>query len=478
MPNLKLWQTRLFFLILFLIPSNLAKHFLIPSSYVSGILVDYLIPTLYLTDIFIILLLILWLVEKLSENQQIGIWRYDRNLISPSVKLLLLFLVLLSPSITFAFSFIPAFYKYLKFLELSLFVFWIKQNISLKTLFSNIINVLTTSVLFQSLLALAQWLKQSSIFGYSFLGEQPYTLSTPSIDKITWFDGSLKIPPMGTFPHPNILAGFIISIFPLILFSLLKSQPSSKIRWFYFATLITSTITLFLTFSLSSWLALLLIGLPLTFIFYKQPSHIYQRTQQLSLIKNLPRFKSWQKIINQQAGNPVHDRKLRFPSVRFILIYTGLLLIFLSFSTKFSFLAPQSSFSRRSQLATISLNIIKDNPLTGIGLNNFTTVMEKYGFITATTRFFQPVHNIYLLILSETGIIGFIGFLILFLYPIYLNLKKPRSLFFIPFLSLLFIGLFDHYILTIQQGILLFFLFLILSTFSPKPQSPTNTNLS
>jgi len=465
MPNLKLWQTRIFYLLLFLIPSNLAKHFLIPSSYVSGILVDYLIPTLYLTDIFIILLLILWLVEKLSENQQTAIWRYDRNLRSPSVKVFLFFLVFLIPSLILSSSFTPAFYKYFKFLEFVFFTLWIKQNISLKTHFSNIINILTASVLFQSLLALAQWLKQSSVFGYSFFGEQPYTPSTPGIDKITWFSGALKIPPMGTFPHPNILAGFIISIFPLILFKLLKSPPSSKIRWFYLTALITSTITLFLTFSLSSWLALLLIGLPLTFIFYKQTRHASRHHQQLSLIK-------------QQTGNPVHDRRFIFPSVKFILIYTGLLLIFLSFSTKFSFLAPQSSFSRRSQLAKISLNIFKDNPFKGIGLNNFTTIMEKYGFITATTRFLQPVHNIYLLILSETGIIGFIGFLILILYPIYLNLKKPKNLFLIPYLSLLFIGLFDHYLLTIQQGILLFFLFLILATFSPEPQSPTNTNLS
>jgi len=463
MPNLKLWQTRIFYLILFLVPSNLAKHFLIPSSYVSGILVDYLIPTLYLTDIFIIILLILWLVEKLSENQQIAIWHYDRISISLSVKSLLLFLIFLIPSLIFSFSFLPAFYKYLKFLEFILFALWIKQNISLEIHFSNIINVLTASVLFQSLLALAQWLKQSSIFDYSFFGEQPYTLSTPGIDKIAWFTGALKIPPMGTFPHPNILAGFIISIFPLILFKLLKSPSPSKIRWFYFVTLIISTITLFLTFSLSSWLALLLIGLPLTFIFYKQSHHAFHHTQQLSLIK-------------QQTGNPVHDRRFIFPSVKFILIYTGLLLIFLSFSTKFSFLAPQTSFSRRSQLAKISLNITRDNLLTGIGLNNFTTVMEKYGFITAATRFLQPVHNIYLLILSETGIIGSLGFLILILYPIYTNLKKSKNLFLISYLSLLFIGLFDHYLLTIQQGILLFFLFLTLSTSSPKSQPPTNTN--
>ena len=52
-----------------------------------------------------------------------------------------------------------------------------------------------------------------------------------------------------------------------------------------------------------------------------------------------------------------------------------------------------------------------DHPLVGVGLNNFEQVMgpyQKYGIIF----FNNPVHNLYLLYLAETGIIGFIGFLI------------------------------------------------------------------
>ncbi|MCG2691495.1 O-antigen ligase family protein, partial [Microgenomates group bacterium] len=90
----------------------------------------------------------------------------------------------------------------------------------------------------------------------------------------------------------------------------------------------------------------------------------------------------------------------------------------------------------------------------GVGLNNFTVTMEKYGYVTATTRFLQPVHNIYLLILSETGLIGLAGFIYL--------LYKGRSLFIdkvqpchLALLILLFLGLFDHYFFTLQQGLLL-----------------------
>lgn len=58
----------LFYLFLFLIPSNLAKHWVQNWSYVNGILVDYLIPTLYMTDIIIILILIFWLVKLVRIN--------------------------------------------------------------------------------------------------------------------------------------------------------------------------------------------------------------------------------------------------------------------------------------------------------------------------------------------------------------------------------------------------------------------------
>ena len=55
---------KLFFVLALLLPVNLAKHFIYPGAYVDGILVDYLIPTLYLTDLLIAAIAALWLFEK------------------------------------------------------------------------------------------------------------------------------------------------------------------------------------------------------------------------------------------------------------------------------------------------------------------------------------------------------------------------------------------------------------------------------
>ena len=376
----------LFYLLLFLLPANLAKHFPIAASYVSGFKVDYLIPSVYLTDIILILLLIFFPVKKFS-------------------KAVIIFLLCLLPSVIFAHSFWPAAYKFLKIIELTLFGLWIyqyKKQISRE----KIIKILSLSVLFQSLLALAQWFKQSSVFSFKFLGEQPYNATTPGIDKITWFNGALKIPPLGTFPHPNVLAGFLVLSICLILQG--QNLKSLKNKVCALTAILLGIITLFLTFSLSAWLAFLLVGLPLA---------------------------------------------LKLDFRKYLIYYGGFLIVFSLLGPRFSYLAPESSFSRRSQLASMSLQMFTAHPLTGVGLNNFTVVMDQYGLIPATTRFLQPVHNIYLLLLSETGLLGFFGFL----YLLYKTRRYPLNAI---FLIILFLSLFDHYFFTLQQGLLLLTFFL------------------
>ena len=71
--------------------------------------------------------------------------------------------------------------------------------------------------------------------------------------------------------------------------------------------------------------------------------------------------------------------------------------------------------------------------------------MDNYGYIPSTTRFLQPVHNIYLLLLSEAGVIG----LFMFLWILW-RAKKHWVI-----LIVFFLGLVDHYFLTLQQGQLL-----------------------
>ncbi len=79
----------------------------------------------------------------------------------------------------------------------------------------------------------------------------------------------------------------------------------------------------------------------------------------------------------------------------------------------------------------------------------------------------QPIHNIYLLMASETGILGLIVFLIfitkLLIAKVKFILKNKNSEILavvMMFFSLLGFGLFDHFLWTLQPGRLMLWLVL------------------
>ena len=61
------WEKLLLQLTVFLIPTNLSYHWISKEAYVRGLLVDYLIPKLYLSDIPVLMLLLLWLVSRTKK---------------------------------------------------------------------------------------------------------------------------------------------------------------------------------------------------------------------------------------------------------------------------------------------------------------------------------------------------------------------------------------------------------------------------
>src|SRR3990167_5545840 len=109
----------------------------------------------------------------------------------------------------------------------------------------------------------------------------------------------------------------------------------------------------------------------------------------------------------------------------------------------------------------------------GVGAGNFVNwLMVKDPNLPR--NLYQPVHNIYLLIYSETGILGISAFLmfLLFLIKDFVLRTRMKNLynysFLLIFLSVLFMGLFDHFLLTLQQGRFIFWLTVMLLTINRK----------
>ncbi len=399
----------IFALILIFLPINLAKHFFFAFCYVDGILVDYLIPTVYLTDILIWGLLGIWVFREVRMFRGFREWRgIGWCFKSYFVFLFSCFLVFIfGLSALFAQNQPAAVYRWLKLLEYVLFALYVAKNVDLKKDFSTIVKLLSVGVLVVSVLAIAQWFKQGSIFGYWFLGENKYTVSTPGI-AILDFTGIRKARPYGTFPHPNVLGGYLAVVLPWIFYAGIKGLKGVKERGFYFLTLVLGLTALGVSFSRSAWVVggLGLLGV----------SGLVFRKKGLSLF-------SFYSLL---------------PS------------------------AYSLSFLRRAELNWIALKMFQDHPLLGVGLNNFTVRMSEYGEVSGWTRFLQPVHNVYLLVAAETGILGLAAFLCLLLFTIYdLRFTKPKSLRYLFFISLSQISvlcLFDHYFFTLQQTSFLFWL--------------------
>jgi O-antigen ligase len=59
----------------------------------------------------------------------------------------------------------------------------------------------------------------------------------------------------------------------------------------------------------------------------------------------------------------------------------------------------------------LAFRIIEDNPVLGVGSNNFSVVMDRYLIPELRSGFVFAVHNKYLLVWAETGTLGLLAYL-------------------------------------------------------------------
>ena len=378
-------------LFIFLLPTQLGKHFFFPFSYISGVRVDYLAPTLYVTDLIFIILL------AVNFKKIINGFKNKRLLIISGLLLI---------SVFFALSWQIATYRYLKILEL-IGVFFIFKNtkISIK----NILNVFLASSLFTATLAVLQFVSKSSLQGiFYFFGERFLTLSTPDVAKAS-LQGVEFLRPYATFSHPNSMAGYFLLVY---LFLLVPGQKSLIKNLLVFI----SAFIVLVSFSKIAILTLIF----LTVVYFA---------------------KMWKKI----------DCKFCITSRIIVLSVLGLVFSFAQ--------TDPSSLQKRVELLSNSLKLISANPLFGVGLGNYITAQA--GIAKQLFTLTQPVHNVFILLMAESGIILF-SLIFFNLYKFFQKLLDFNL--FILVSAIIITGFFDHYWLTLQQNFLLMGVFLGLIT--------------
>jgi hypothetical protein len=408
--------------LIFLVPSNLFYKFTFAEAYVRGLQVDYLIPKLYLNDIALIVVLVCWLWQGGGQFiwQQLKLARSTlifRYLIT--ISLILVLSQLLTPNLL-----VSGWYL-LKLLGAGLLGLALLHTFKLTAtsapILSNTIVFLAISatILFQSLLAGYQFLFQRPLLSYYFLGEPD--ISRPiGLAKVV-ISGAEHILPYGTTAHPNVLGG-VLALYLLLSFWLLprviRKVHQHRKPWLigsYFALFLIGASALILTFSASAWTAF---SLGLGCWVFRQVWH----------------QKEWVFLKSITVG---------------MLLGAILLAPWLISSLAQSF-PDNPSLVRRAHLNTAAWQMAINNPIFGVGLNTFTIQLEKYTTWPEVVRFVQPAHHVGLLWLSETGLIG-LGVLVGWGYAL-----RRQLLLAIPLLaSLTPIFSLDHYLLTLQTGLLL-----------------------
>lgn len=392
----------LFALLLVLLPVQLGYHFWPEWTMVLGRRVDYLSPTIYLTDILIFLLLISWLKEHPPKLSKV------------TLKWIIFVMLIAVVNIVFGTSSWESLYKWGKVAEyflLGAYIVYIKPKLS------DVIFYLSIGVLYSSIIAVAQYLLQQSI-GLWILGERTFSSMTPGIAQFNVcrpFSNvcTLVMRSYATFPHPNVLGGFLAILVPLMIMELTSKQGITKFRKYIFAVAVILGIgALVLTFSRSAW-AVGVLGM---------------------------------------GGIYATQKSMKKYLLPFLL---GTLVVLVVISTSIGL--QDESVVVRSQLNFAAIAQFFRSPLIGVGLGNFLIELPKT-LVSRQIYFLQPVHNIYLLILAETGVLG-VG---LFLWFVWMALRN-KAMIQVSLISFLLLGFVDHYPATLQQGQLLLTILLSLS---------------
>lgn len=302
---------------------------------------------------------------------------------------LLLFLIVASLSWNYAF------FKLLAWVVIAFLVSLIPRRF--------IFWLLAVGGLGESLLAVTQFIRQKSL-GLQFLGESILEPLNLTIAK-TFLNPGLLLRAYGTFPHPNILAAFLIlSLISCYYFFFRYSGKSWQYLWL--VMIFINWLGLLVTFSRVGWAIAILMSL----IF-------------LLFSRDFINKKNWWRLT--------------------VVIIVSVIVLAVSFSwaviPRLQIETTNFTIQERLTDYQVALEKIKEKPLLGSGL------------VLAMGE--RPIHNLYLLIAVELGLIGLLLFL-MFIGSFYWQgfANWERGVTFILLASLLLYGFSDHFLWTLRPG--------------------------
>lgn len=405
------------YLLVFLLPFQ--TRWIISQGEMNGWPYEFGTLSLYATDI---LLLILIALNAWVETKKLIKGAKDENKI-PIVWWLIAGIELATfISIFFAPDKIIAGQFYLRLL-LGIGLFWIVISASYNR--EKLINVFVASAVAQAMLGIWQFFIQAT-FANKFLGMAKHLPADIGASVITTVDSQRWLRAYGSLDHPNIFGGMIAIALLLFL-----TQITKRSWWTYAVTAVLSA-GLFFSFSRAAWIGFG-VGLLVFFVF---------------------------DIIRRRANvcSPSRMKSIGVVIIIFILL-SGVYFNLISARTTNNTVTENKSVNDRLQSYQVSGQIIKNNWLVGVGAGNYGLAV-KNEFNDLDYNGYQPMHNVFLLIYSEIGILGLVSFCSLIIYLVWQLTKIGESASISIVISMVVIFLLDHWLWSLHFGLL--FLWLLL----------------
>jgi len=325
--------------------------------------------TIGLSDILVLLLLGHVLSEKAASKRQ-GDLQFFPAVMLPSLGIFAAALI----SLTAAQDLLWSAFDLLNFAKVMLFFFVLANSMTSRDDIALVLKTLFFSVIVQSVLVLLMTNNPGIL---QFL--QKFGLGAPGHMLSFEMEVANVSRPGGTIGHVNHLARYLGLLLPLAIVQMLVEKKGP----FFILSAVTTFIgsaALIYTLTRSSWAGLfvaILVMIPMMFakriISFRSLGRMALMMFAFVVIIFIYRESIWERLTGNDLG----------------------------------------SASTRITTAKVAVDIIKDYPFFGVGVNNYGAKLDEYWIAEDTFTRRAAVHNTYLLYAAEIGLIGFLMYIAL-----------------------------------------------------------------
>lgn len=405
--------TWLLYVIIFLLPWQ--ARFIFLPAYINGGYWEYGTLSIYAVDV----LLAVTTMLAIGYTWGGALKRYTQLLLG--VFLIIFFLFIINSITPYTLSALSGKFQIVAamFLLLTMALLpWQKRHLQYALLGAGV---------WTSIFAVAQWFS-GEVIGSTFFGMAAQLPSDLGVSVIETVSGRF-LRAYGSLSHPNMLGGFLVVVI-LSSLNLLHYVERRISRSMIISGVFICSVSLCVTFSRAAFLGLIF-GFLLLFILAVAKQKLFEYQKVFFVILGIVFLLSIQGVIYADIV------AVRFSNSRL----------------------EQQSIEERIDSLNGVIPLFLERPFLGLGYHTYSQALFIRDREVRPVWVYQPVHNAFILLLVETGVLGFVMFMVVVSTTIAMRLKRigewEKATLIALLGSLVIISLFDHYLLSSHFGILL-----------------------